>query len=142
MADWVTWAAGVLGMFRLPASVVWAWNWYLLGLNVRELGPYSLIVGGGLCLEHNTRRSGQRARASPWQLPWQSSRAQIRSSRGRWRGHGAGENDPQATAHLSRVEDFGEVRGEGVLLGHQGRSHVDDCGCGCTHKIFTITYIF
>jgi len=61
-------------MFRLPASVVWAWNWYLLGLNVRELGPYSLIVGGGLCLEHNTRRSGQRARASPWQLPWQSSR--------------------------------------------------------------------
>ena len=68
MADWVTWAAGVLGMFRLPASVVWAWNWYLLGLNVRELGPYSLIAGGGLCLEHNTRRSGQRTRASPWYL--------------------------------------------------------------------------
>ena len=59
MADWVTWAAGVLGMFRLPASVVWAWNWYLLGLNVRELGPYSLIAGGGLCLEHTTRRSGR-----------------------------------------------------------------------------------
>ena len=59
MADWVTWAAGVLGMFRLPASVVWAWNWYLLGLNVRELGPYSLIAGGGLYLEHNTGRSGR-----------------------------------------------------------------------------------
>ena len=35
---WVTWAAGILGMFRLPASVVWAWNWYLLGPNVRGLG--------------------------------------------------------------------------------------------------------
>ena len=47
--------------------------------------------------------------------------AQIRSSRGQRRGHGVGENNPQATAHLSRVEDFGEERGEGVLLGRHGR---------------------
>jgi len=33
---------------------------------------------------------------------------------------GWGKNNPQATAHLSRVEDFGEERGEGVLLRRHG----------------------
>jgi len=33
---------------------------------------------------------------------------------------GWGKNNPQATAHLSRVEDFGEEREKGVLLRRHG----------------------
>ena len=43
-------------------------------------------------------------------------KAQISFWRGRWRGQGVGENDPQIIAHLSGVEDFGRSTGR-LLLG-------------------------
>jgi hypothetical protein len=101
MSDWVTWAADVL-----------AWGGLVLGLVVRGLGIYFFNHQRWSLLGTQTQRAHNLSLAATMA----ELKAQISFSGGRWRGQGVGENDPQTTAHLSGVKDFGRSTG-GLLLG-------------------------